>query len=438
MLELVGQAESGFLKKATANSITNMRAINKLAKEHAKFVDSIKDLTVEGEDFTFTGYYVSQINQAKESVDSRVDDLNEGVNSTSDGNEMLGRAILDRVEKQREELVESFDQIADPELIKRFEEADKNFLDKENGIEARLAFYRQLAAYLNNLNEVELGDWEMGAAIMEDLTEQQKLVFEPLEKFTEKQQESAETFKTIADERMEETAERLFKEYQSLLLTELKKLIGFPVFADADRIMTMEEISELENKLDAVAENINEFKSKIDTLDTEDFELMLKSIGKVSEFSQTYFTPDMIREPVTVSLLSLEDLKSDRLNETIVWRARFAQLADFDKQKRIGNETEELGEIDLSEDALTLLFTATVDSEPGDVGRVDISGGWAPLQLLLRDESKVKSSGRSSYIYRDQVAVNAYKPLLYGLQLDVPKALPELDEWPRIFDLKGF
>ena len=77
------------------------------------------------------------------------------------------------------------------------------------------------------------------------------------------------------------------------------------MLADAERIMTVEEISELEGKLDAIVENINEFKSKSDTLDPEEFDKMLESIEKVSEFSQTYFTPDMVREPVTISSLSL-------------------------------------------------------------------------------------------------------------------------------------
>ena len=438
LLELVGQSENEFLKKATANSITNMSAIDELTKQYAKFVESIQEMTTEGEDFTFTGYYLNKINQAKESVDSRVDDLNEGVNSTSQEDEMLSRAILDRVEVQRQELVKSFDRIADPELIKRFEEADKGFLDRENGIESRLEFYRELASYLQELKKIELGDWQMGPAILQGLKEQHKLVFAPMEKFTEKQQASAEKFTEIADARLEKTEERLFKEYQDLLLAELKKLIGFPVLADADRIMAMEEITELEGKLDAVIESINDLKFRMDNVDTKDFELMLESVEKVSEFSQTYFTSDMIREPVTISLLSLEDLNAGSVSETIAWRARFVQLVDFEKNRRIGNKSQELGEVDLSEGELKLLFTATMDSDPGDVGRVSLSGGWAPLQLLLRDDSKVKSSGRGNYIYRDKVGANAYKPLLYGLKLEVPKALPAADEWLRVFDLKGF
>jgi hypothetical protein len=438
VLELVGQVENGFLNKATANTITNMRAINELAKEHANFVDSIKDLTVEGQDFTFTGYYLNQVNQAKETVDSRVNDLNEGVNTTSKGDGMLSRAILDRVETQREDLVQSFERVADPELIKRFEEADRNFLDAETGIEARIAFYRELAAYLQNLKKVELEDWEMGAAILDDLRGQHKLVFAPSEKFTVEQQVNIEKFKTIADDRLEKAGIRLFKGYQRLLLAELKQQVGFPVFADADRIMTEEEISELEDNLDAIVENVSEFKSKMDPVEASEFDLMLESIEKVSEFAQTYLTPDMARESVTIILPSLEDISSESLSDTIIWRARFVQLTGFDKQRRIGNRAETLGEIDLSEGEITLLFTSTVEGEIGDVGRLRISGGWAPLQLLLRDEDKVKSAGRGKYIYRDKVSVSAYKPLAYALLLELPKELPAADEWPRIFDLKGF
>lgn len=438
VLELVGQVENGFLKKATANSIANMRAIDELAKDYAKFVESIKDLTVEGQEFTFTGYYLNQINQAKESVDSRVNDLNEGVNSTSKGDGMLSRAILERVEKQREELVQSFDRIADPKLIERFEEADQNFLDKENGIEARIAFYRELASYLQNLKKVGLEDWAMGSAILEDFREQYKLVFAPVENFTEKQQANAGKFKEIADKRLEEFGIRLFGDYQDLLLEEIKALVGFPVFADAERIMTKEEIAELEGKLDAVIENVNEFKSKMDPWEAKDFELILESIDKISEFAKTYFTPDMAKEPVTISFASFEDIDSESVNETIVWRARFVQLAGFGKQERIGKQSETLGEVDLSEEKVTLLFTSTIDSDSGDVGRISVSGGWAPLQILLRNDNKIKPSGRGNYIYRDKVNAHAYKPLLYGLLLEMPKELPEADDWLRIFDMKGF
>ena len=438
VLELVGQVEKGFLKKATANSIANMRAINELAKEHDEFVDSIKGLTVEGEEFTFTGYYLNQINQAKETVDTRVNDLNEGVNTTSKGDGMLSRAILDKVEKQREDLVDSFDRIADPELIKRFEDADRNFLDKESGIEARIAFYREMAAYLQSLDKIELEDWQMGVAILDDIREQNKLVFLPSEKFTEQQQANVAKFKEIADDRLEEAAVRLFKGYQGLLLAELKQLIGFPVFADASRVMTVEEIVELEGKLDMIIGNVSELKSKMDPVEASEFDLMLGSIEKVSEFAQTYLTPDMAKKSVTVSLPALEDISSGSLNNTINWRARFMQLAGFDKPKRMGKESEILGEIDLDEESISVLFTSTIDATPGDVGRLNLAGGWAPLQLFLRDEDKIKSAGRGKYLYRSQVDAYAYKPLTYGLLLELPKELPEIDEWPRIFDLKGF
>jgi hypothetical protein len=438
ILELVGQDESEFLKRATAGSVTNMNAINELAQEYAKFLDSIKDLTIDGQKFTFMGYYLNQINEAKESVDSRVNDLSEEVNTTSKGDGMLSRAILDKLEKQREALVKSFEQIADPELIKRFEEADKNFLNKENGIEARIAFYKELAAYLQDLKNVELKDWAMGPTILDDLREQYKLVFKPSGKFTEQQQASIEKFKSIASEKLEDASLSLFKKYQSLLLAELKELIGFPVLADASRIMTEEEISDLENSLDEIVENISAYKAKMDPLEASDFDSMIKSIKKISEFVQTYLTPDMAKKLVTITLPSLKDISSESLSDCIIWRARFVQLEGFDKQKRISNKAETLGEIDLSESVITLLFTSIAEGEPGDVGRLKISGGWAPLQLLLRDDKKVKSAGRGKYLYRDEVSVNGYKPLIYALQLELPKELPAVDEWPRIFDLKGF
>ncbi len=438
VLELVGQVEQGFLKKATANSITNMRAINELAKEHANFVDSIKDLTVDGQEFTFTGYYVNQINQSKETVDSRVNSLNEGVSSTSKGDGMLSRAILSKVEKQREELVESFDRIADPELIKRFEEADQNFLDSETGIEARIAFYRELASYLQNLDKVELESWLMGSAVIEDLREQYKILFAPVEKFTVKQRADAGKFKDIADERLEKASIRLFKKYQDLLLAELKKLVGFPVFADASRIMTFEEVEALEGELDEVISSVIEFKARMEPVEAKNFDLMLESIENVSEFIQTYLTPDLAKETVTLSFPSLEEIGADSLSDSIIWRARFVQLDGFDKQKRIGNKSQELGEISLDEEELNLQFTSVINGELGDVGRLRIRGGWAPLQLLLRDDNKVNSDGRSKYIYKDEVNISSYKPLLYGLLLDVPKELPDVDDWPRIFDLKGF
>ena len=237
---------------------------------------------------------------------------------------------------------------------------------------------------------------------------------------------------------LEKASLRMFEGYQDLLLAELKQMVGFPVFADADRIMTEEEILKLEEDLDLIIEDVSEFKSKMDPLEASEFDLMLESIEKVSEFAQTYFTGDIAKESVTLTFPPLEDISSESLNETIIWRARFVKLVGFDKQRRIGNKAETLGEINLNEPGINLLFTSVVDGEPGDVGRVSISGGWAPLQLLLRDHKKVKSAGRSKYIYRNKVSINSYKPLTYALMLELPKELPEANEWPRIFDLKGF
>jgi len=438
VLDLVGQVEQEFLKKATANSITNMRAINELSKEYEKFVGSIEDLTVEGEDFTFTGYYMDQINQAKENVDTRVNNLNEGVNSTSKGDGMLSRAILQRVEKQREELVESFDRIANPELIQKFKEADEEFLGKETGIEARIAFYSELAAFLKSIDKIELENWLKGAAVVEDLEEQRKLVFAPIEKFTSKQKEDTSKFEKITSEQLEKANVRLFKKYQNLLLAEMKELVGFPVFADAKRIMTLEEISELESELESVISNISEFKATLEPLKAKDFDLMLKSVEKVSDFSKTYFTADMAKELVTLSSATLEDIESENLSDSIIWRARFIELSSFGKRKRIGNKSEILGEVGLDEEVISILFTSVLDGDSGDVGQLSAKGGWAPLQVLLRDDKKVKSLGRGKYLYRSRLSISAYKPVLYGLVLELPKALPEADEWPRIFDLKGF
>lgn len=437
-LDLVGQVEKGFLKKATLNTITNMRAVNDLSKRYADFLDSVKDLTVEEEAFSFSGYYLNRINQAKESVDSRVNSLNEGVNTTSQGDGLLSQAILDRVEKEREELVESFDRIADPELLERFKGADQNYLDPENGLEARIQFYNSAAAYLQTLNKVELEDWSTGSAVLEDTREQHKRVFLATEKFTPTQQENVSKFKQIADDRLEKALDRFLKGYQRSLLADLKRLIGFPVFADAERIMTREEIEDLEGTLDDIIDNVNEFKFNMDPLGSEEFDEMIESIDKVAAFTQTYFTPDMARETVTITLPSLEDIVSKDVSSSVLWRARFVQLDGFDELLRIGKDEQMLGEMDLDEESITILFTATVDSEPGDAGRVEVTGNWAALQLLLRDDNKVKSVGRSKYVYRDKVNINAYKPLSFSLLLEMPKALPEPDEWPRLFDLKGF
>ena len=140
-LEVVGEVEQEFLKRATPATIANMRAINEISKEYAGFIDSTKDLVVEGEPFTFTGFYAMQIRKSKEAIDSRIEDLNDSVNSNSKSDGKLGQEILELLSKKRKRLVAKFDRIADPELLKAFELSDENFLDAESGIEVRIEFY---------------------------------------------------------------------------------------------------------------------------------------------------------------------------------------------------------------------------------------------------------------------------------------------------------
>ena len=103
----------------------------------------------------------------------------------------------------------------------------------------------------------------------------------------------------------------------------------------------------------------------MNNVDASDFELMIESIEKVSEFANTYLTADMAKKAVTIKLPSLEDFNSESLSESVIWRARFVQLAGFDKQRRISNKTETLGEVDLSQSQITVLFTSVIEGEPG-------------------------------------------------------------------------
>ena len=104
----------------------------------------------------------------------------------------------------------------------------------------------------------------------------------------------------------------------------------------------------------------------------------------------------------------------------------------------MGVESEDLGEVKVGEKNLVILFTSTIDGDPGDVRRVSVGGGWAPLQFLLRDDGKVRSVGKGKYIYTDKINIPAYKKVAYGLFLQLPKPFPDIEEWPRTFDLKGF
>jgi len=436
-LKAVEEAEESFLKRATASSIAKKDEINELASEYASFVDSTKDLIIDDEVFTFTGYYSNRISQSKESVDTRINRLNESLSSTLGGDGKLSQEILDQVNKQKEDLVKAFDQIADSNLIEQFKRADQNSLGEKSGIESRIKFYRELATYLETLEKVKLRDWSLSIKTIDDLRQQYKDVFELSETFPEKQSASLDRLREIIDERLEKASVRLFASYQELLHSELKDLIGFPVFANSDRIMTKDEIADLEDELDEIMENISDFRAKMEPLEGENFKLMLGSVKDISDFAQTYLNPQMAKEYVEIGLPSFDKVNLS-LSDSIVWRARFIELVDFGKQTRIGKDEEILGEVSLDEEEVTLIFTSTIGGSNGDVGRVSISDGWVPLQLLLLDDDKVKSIGRGKYIYSDQMNVAGHKPLTYSLLIVLPKELPDVDEWPRQFDLKGF
>ena len=263
-------------------------------------------------------------------------------------------------------------------------------------------FMRELAAYLEALEKVKLEDWTLSSVSLDELRQQYKKVFLLTESFADKAELNVEKLKVITDERLEKAGASLFKEYQEQLLEELKGLIGFPVFANSDRIMTKDEIADLEESLDLIMENLAEFKSEMEPMEVENFDLMYGSVKKISNFAKLYLNPSMARETVVVNLPTIEDLDAGNVNNTILWRARFVEFVGHSKQMRMGKISEELGEISLDEEEITLEFTSTVGGSDGDVGRVNISGGWVPLQLLLRDDSKVNPAGKNKYVYTDR------------------------------------
>lgn len=439
-LEDVAQVEDRFLSKAMKGRSINTDTVNHLEDAYATFLESTKDLSTAEQNFTFTGYYLQQINQAKENVDIRVNDLNAGVNTSAEGSGKLSQAILERVDEQRKELVQSFDRIADPELLKRFEDADQDYLNADSGLAVRLSLYRDLDAYLTQLKTINLQQWSMGSEVLEDLREQHQSVAAATSSadYSEQHQSNIEKLNALADQRFTQTTSRLFKQYQLLLSTELKQLIGFPVFADSQRMMSKSDLAELGNELQKVSDNIVQFKAAMDDAQSDEFAQMLESLENISLFIQSKLTLELMEEVVMFECAPLAELSSGSIRDTIVWRARLVQLDGIAEPVRMAKQAKALGNVELSDETMNILFTSTLDGQAGDVGQVRISGGWAALQLLLGQQDAIQSVGNGKYTFQGTLALADYKTVTYRLLLEFPDSVPDADDWLRISDLKGF
>lgn len=437
-LEGVGQAEHGLLSTALENRRIDAEVVASLGIEYARFVESTKDFVEDDQSFTFTAYYLEQINRAKESIETRIHDLNTGVNATAGGGDELSRAVIGRVDQQSQELVESFDRIADLEVLKRFEDADQDYLDQSNGFEARLSFYRELVDFRQMLNNTNLLTWSKGDATLLNLRELHQTTVAPLEHYTGHQQLSLEKFKVLADEEMSQVRSRLFEDYKRLLAADLKQSIGFPVFVDSEHIMSSSSISKLGKQLEEVTDHINKFRSEMEGMHDEEFDLMLESLGKVSLFVQSTFTLELIQARVQVSFPPLSELSSGSIRDTIAWRARLVQLEQGGKPVRMGKQAQNLGEISLSSEEMNVLFTSTIDGKPGDVARVSVGGGWAPLKLLLGEQDSIKALGGGKYAFHGRMKSTTDQNMRYGLYLHFPPSIPASFQWLKTADLKGF
>ncbi len=439
-LEDVAQAESIFLSKTTKSGSIKTETVSRLDDQYTRFLNSTQDLNTDGQSFTFTGYYLQQINQAKENVDTRVNDLNTGVNRSAEGGGRLSQAILERVDEQRNELVTSFDRLADPKLLQRFEDADQNYLNPDNGLTVRLSLYRALDAYLAQLKAINLQQWSTAAELLEDLRGQHQSVAAAISSadYSEPQQVTIDKLKVLAGQGLNRAKSRLFKQYQQLLLAELKQLIGFPVFADSQRMLSKRELAELSDELRKVSDNIVQFKAAMEETQSDEFERMLESLQNVDLFIQSNLTPELMEETVGFEFAPLADLRSSSIRDTVVWRARLVQLSGIGEPVRMAKQSRTLGDVELAEEVLNIFFTSTADGQAGDVGRVRISGGWAALQLLLRQQDAIKSVGNGKYMFQGTLALADYKTVGYRLLLDFPESVPDADEWLRTSDLKGF
>ena len=437
-LEGVGQLEDGLLTATVVNRQVDSEAVADLGVAYVEVVESIQHLVDGGKDFTFTAYHFEQINSAKAGVETRVRDLNSGLNGTAAGGDALSLAILGRVNQKSSELIESFDQIADPELLRRFEAADQDHLDQLNGIEARLSFYRELVAFRQKLQNANLVKWSEGDVLLLNLRGLHQAVVAPLDHYRGHQQLNLEKLQALADGEMSQVRTLLFKDYKRLLAADLKQLIGFPVFADSSQMMTQSRLAALGPQLGQVSDHINQFRSEMQGMHDQEFDLMLSSLSQVRAFIESAFAPQSIQGSVRVGLSPVSALSSGSLKNTIVWRARLVQLGETGKPARIGRQVQDLGEIFLTSEDMSVLFTSTIGGAPGDVARVRVLGRWAPLQFLLSQKDNMEALGNGKYTFQGQLKFTTGQSLGYGLSLQFPSSIPSPFKWLKTSDLKGF
>lgn len=439
-IESVGKLENELLSKGISQGKLDRASINGLDLQFSSFMESLNDLLGSNQTFSFGVYYQEQINTAKRSVEEQVSALSAKVREMPSGGGELSRAVLERVDQKRKELLDSFDEIVTPEVLRRFGKADQRYLDQDQGMRSRLDFYHSLLAYRDELQSASLSKWTEAHSSIVDMQKQREELLAPIKSYGGHQEANLAKLKELADLGFDQASTRLYSEYCSLLRGDVRQIIGFPVFIDSDRVMTREELDALGQNLQVVEEDILKVKGVMQGRDTETLDVMLGSLRKIDDFREDLESDGALSGELALDFRALQKLDG-RLQESIFWRARIVEIPTGGGPVRMKiDKNVSLGKVSVSDQNMDLLFTSTIDAlerQPGDVGRLRVDGGWAPLRLLLQGGGKISETETGGYVYSDKIrSGTGGESFAFQLLIKAPK-LPPLGDWLRSSDLKG-
>ena len=415
-----------------------------LERRLSEFSVELQELSINQEtQFSFVSYYDFHVEGAKKNVNQQVGRLNVQIQASAiadEGSCVLGAAVLSRVEREQAELIRSFEQSVPNALKDQFVFADTHHLNDKIGLKARTELYRKFADFRQEMANLNLVSWKKGVPTLNRINRSYNDLVAILDTYSGIRSPEMSDLRSVASEDLKNAHSRLFMHYKRSLGGDLRQLIGFPVFADASHSMEIEDIGTLEETVSSVLADAKTLRQGLNNQFAAQFDGIEQSLSNIGQFVSAHLSEEVLSSEIRVSFPPVDQIKVRRPSSSILWRARLVQLGEMGEPVRMQADSSDLGTMPLNEEVMEILFTSTVDGRAGDIGRVQVDGGWAPLRFLLSQEGLVKTLGKSNYRVFGEVSVSGAGGgrLSYCIDYQCPLPMAPVSKWLYSSELNSF
>jgi hypothetical protein len=442
-VEALGQFEEANVSQAIDNASFDADALGAIEAKREELRAALTRVSGLQEGFLFVPFYESQIEAAKARVEERVGDVSLEIDSMGGSETELGGIILERIADQRQSLIDSFDELADPDLLTRFRLADERYLADAGGFDARLSAYRLFQNRIDEMRSLHLDIWSEARNRIAQARALKGEASEAIEQFDGYLNEPLARLASQAEVELEKV-ERLFVErYRLLVRREVSPFWGFPILADAERILSKEEVAGSAGLLPRIVSYGDALVGDLRPGYEENLTVEIASLRRASNFVVSELLPIIESGRMKVVFPSLDQMLGgavglESLRQSVLWRARFVHLEGSGTPTRIGRAPINLGELTLDANRMAIVFSSTLAGKSGDSGRLEFSGGWTPIRILFENPDLIREKGGGVFQISGRLRGGPANGLSFTTELRFDPALPARDTWLRKNEFNGF